>query len=73
MPEQPARRRKGWGITDGAGWIEGPTGHWTLDYYEAMDFTELNDALALARKLAPGVNVNGCTALDAYRRTHPNA
>jgi hypothetical protein len=38
-----------------------------------MDFTELNDALALARKLAPGVNVNGCTALDAYRRTHPNA
>lgn len=64
------RKRGGWGITDGAGWVEGPNGHWTLDFYEALVFDDLAEALALARKLAPTVSVNGRTALDAYRRTH---
>lgn len=31
----------------------------------------LDDALRLAREAAPHVVVNGHTALDAYRRTHP--
>lgn len=34
---------------------------------------DLDDALALARKLAPTVTVNGRTALDAYQRTRPSA
>ena len=64
------RRRDGWGITDGFGWLEGPNGHWTLDHYEAKSFTDLDDALAVARQLAPGVVCNGVTAAEAYRRTH---
>jgi len=64
-------RSDGWGITDGAGWVEGPIGHWHLDYYEALTFAELDDALALARRLAPYYRVNGRTAAEAYRITHP--
>lgn len=64
------RRRGGWGITDGAGWVADWQHRWTLDHYDALLFAELTDALALARKLAPGVTVNGATAIDAYRRTH---
>lgn len=32
---------------------------------------DLDTALAIAKKAAPHVVVNGHTALDAYRRTHP--
>ncbi|MFJ3537020.1 hypothetical protein ACIPQA_16305 [Streptomyces sp. NPDC090109] len=64
------QRSDGWGITDGFGWVEGPGGHWNLDYHEALTFAELDDALALARKLAPDYPVNGITAAEAYRRTH---
>lgn len=67
------RRRNGWGITDGAGWIESRTGTWTLDHYEALDFPSLESALALARKIAPSWTVNGITATEAYHRTHPAA
>jgi hypothetical protein len=67
------RRDDGWGITDGLGWVEGPNGHWHLDYHEALTFAELDDALALARKLAPGRTAKGITAAEAYRRTHPDA
>jgi hypothetical protein len=62
------RRHDGWGITDGLGWVEGPNGHWHLDYYEALVFDELDDALALARKLAPGKRAKGITATEAHRR-----
>lgn len=62
------RRRDGWGITDGHGWVEGHTGWMTLDSYEALVFPELDDALALARKIVPTVAVNGRTATDAYNR-----
>ncbi|MFD5875667.1 hypothetical protein [Streptomyces sp. NPDC060322] len=65
------RRRDGWGITDGAGWVASVTGQWTLDHYDALTFAELEDALSLARKLAPDRRINGHTAMDAYRRTHP--
>lgn len=64
------RRRDGWGITDGAGWVESRTGTWTLDHYEALTFPTPEPALALARKIAPGWTVNGITAAEAYRRTH---
>ncbi|WP_282696305.1 hypothetical protein [Streptomyces sp. CC208A] len=67
------RRPDGWGITDGVGWVEGPGGHWHFDYYEALTFAELDDALALARRLAPGKRVNGITAAEAYRRTDRTA
>lgn len=64
-------RHDGWGITDGFSWIEGPGGHWHIDRHEALTFAELDDALALARRLAPGYRVNGRTAAEAYRITHP--
>jgi hypothetical protein len=64
------RRRDGWGITDGAGWVADWQRHWTLDHYDALLFPELDDALTFARKLAPGHRVNGITAVEAYRRTH---
>ncbi|MFH8717270.1 hypothetical protein [Streptomyces zaomyceticus] len=62
------RRRDGWGITGGHGWVEGHAGWMTLDSYEALVFPELDDALALARKIAPTIGVNGHTATDAYNR-----
>ncbi|MFB7359614.1 hypothetical protein [Streptomyces gardneri] len=61
-------RRDGWGITDGLGWVEGYTGFMTLDSYEALVFAELDDALALARKMAPNIGAPGRTATDAYKR-----
>lgn len=67
------RRRDGWGITDGAGWVESLTGHWTLDHYEALTFPTPEPALVLARKVAPNVTVNGITASEAYRRTQTAA
>ncbi|MFE5301832.1 hypothetical protein [Streptomyces sp. NPDC056632] len=67
------RRRDGWGITDGAGWVESRSGHWTLDSHDALAFPTPGPALALARKFAPGWVVNGITATEAYRRTHPDA
>ncbi|MGW4703742.1 hypothetical protein [Streptomyces sp. NPDC004285] len=62
------RRRDGWGITDGFGWVEGHTGYMTLDSYEALVFPELDDALDMARKIVPTISVNGYTATDAYSR-----
>lgn len=41
------------------------------DWIKAHRF-DLETALALARKLAPNVTVNGHTATEAYRRTHPD-
>ena len=66
-------RRDGWGITDGAGWVASVAGHWTLDHYDALTFAALDDALAMARKLAPSRRAMGHTATDAYYRTHPGA
>ncbi|GHG15355.1 hypothetical protein ACFFSH_39355 [Streptomyces filamentosus] len=64
-------RQDGWGITDGAAWIVSVDGYWSLDYDAAITRPHLDDALALARRLAPGYRVNGRTAVEAYRITHP--
>ncbi|WP_435601312.1 hypothetical protein [Streptomyces sp. C10-9-1] len=65
------RRRDGWGITDGAGWVETRTGTWTLDHYEALTFPTPEPALALAQRFALRRTVNGISVTEAYQRTHP--
>lgn len=64
------RRRDGWGITDGAAWVVSLDGHWSLNFDAAITRPDLDDALAIARRLAPMYRVNGITAAEAYRRTH---
>ncbi|MFE7509721.1 hypothetical protein ACFU8I_00545 [Streptomyces sp. NPDC057540] len=67
------RRRDGWGITDGSAWVVSLHGHWSLNYDAAITRPDLDDALAIARRLAPEYRVNGITATEAYHRTHPDA
>lgn len=43
------------------------------DEWLATHRFDLDTALKLAREAAPHLRVNGHTALDAYRRTHPSA
>ena len=64
-----------WAVHDGHG-CYAADGTWAagIKPFERPDWEtthrfDLDDALALARKLAPTVSVNGHTALDAYRRT----
>lgn len=59
---------RGWIVTDGhSGYDTDGTAH----HGEARwhPFADYDDALAVARRLAPGLTVNGHTATDAYRRT----
>jgi hypothetical protein len=63
-------RRGTWIVNNGAGGYD-IHGRWTDGVFTAHEFAALDDALDLARRLAPGVTVNGHTATDAYRRTHP--
>lgn len=60
----------GWIVHDGHGGYD-VDGDWAPGLAVAHEFSDYDDALALARKLAPNVTVNGHTATDAYRRTHP--
>ncbi|MBC2903182.1 hypothetical protein [Streptomyces cupreus] len=46
-------------------------GTWQPSESLAHRFADYDDALALARKKAPEMTVNGHTAVEAYRRTHP--
>lgn len=46
-------------------------GGWEPSQSLAHRFADYEEALALAREGAPDITVNGHTALDAYRRTHP--
>jgi hypothetical protein len=62
--------RGGWIVTDGHGSYDADGG-WEPGRLGAHPFADYDDALALARKLAPGLTVNGHTAVEAYRRTHP--
>jgi hypothetical protein len=52
-------------------WAEGVKPYDRGDDWLAAHRFDLDTALALARKAAPHVVVNGHTATDAYRRTHP--
>ncbi|MEU0836076.1 hypothetical protein [Streptomyces sp. NPDC005969] len=52
-------------------WADGVKPYDRGDDWLADHRFDLDTALALARKAAPHVVVNGHTAADAYRRTHP--
>lgn len=65
-------RRAVWVVHDMGGGY-GPNGGWTPGIFSGAEYQDVDDALALARRLAPNRVVNGVTATDAYRRTHPAA
>lgn len=48
-------------------------GSWRPGLAAACRFADCDDALAVAREVAPHVTVNGHTAADAYRRAYLNA
>lgn len=60
---------RGWVITDGHAYY-GPDGSEEYSQSTAHHFGDVDDALGLARRLAPGLTVNGHTATDVYNRTH---
>lgn len=63
------RTRNGsWIVNDGHGGYD-IDGDWAPGLAVAHEFNDYDDALALARKLAPNVTVNGHTATEAYHRT----
>lgn len=63
------------------GWCLGSNGKWDYeripsereDEWLSWHRFDLDTALTLAREAAPSLIVNGHTAVDAYRRTHPAA
>jgi hypothetical protein len=61
----------GWIVTDGHQYY-GPNDGVELSQSTAHHFADYDDALAVARRLAPDLTVNGHTATEAYRRTHPD-
>ncbi|MFD7922483.1 hypothetical protein ACFV3R_25065 [Streptomyces sp. NPDC059740] len=61
-------RRGKWVVTDGHGGYD-RDGNWTPGLTSGIEYADVEDALALARRLAPNVTVNGHTATDAYHRT----
>jgi hypothetical protein len=63
-------RRGTWAVTDGHGGYD-RDGRWTPGRDSGSEYADVDDALALARRLAPGLTVNGHTAVEAYQRTHP--
>ena len=60
--------REGWIVHDGHGGYDADGG-WEPGRLGAHPFADYDDALALARELAPGLTVNGHTATEAYQRT----
>lgn len=58
----------GWIVTDGHEFYA-PDGTSEYSQSTAHHFADYDDALALAREIAPGLTLNGHTATDAYRRT----
>jgi hypothetical protein len=61
-------RRGGWIVNDGHGGFNA-NGNWEPGHLNVHEFADHDDALNLARRLAPGITVNGHTATDAYRRS----
>lgn len=60
---------RGWAVHDGhAGYDDGAGEH--VGETHRHPLADYQDALDLARWLAPRLTVNGRTAVDAYRRTH---
>ena len=65
-------RSGAWIVHDGHGGYD-IDGDWAPGLAVAHEFADCDDALDLAKRLAPNVTVNGHTATDAYRRTQTNA
>ncbi|GGJ87173.1 hypothetical protein GCM10011583_18390 [Streptomyces camponoticapitis] len=63
--------RNGWCLGADGTWAHGVKPYDRGDDWLAAHRFDLDTALRLAREHAPHVVVNGITALDAYRRTHP--
>lgn len=61
-------KRDGWIVTDGHEYY-GPAGSRELSQSTAHHFADYDDALALARELAPALTVNGRTATEIWQRT----
>jgi hypothetical protein len=59
---------RGWVVHNGHEYF-GPDGARELSQSTARHFADYDDALALAKRLAPGLVVNGHTAVDAWHRT----
>lgn len=64
--------RGGWIVHDGHGAYD-TDGDWAPGLAVGHEYADYEDALALAKKLAPNVTVNGHTATDAYHRTQASA
>lgn len=63
--------RHGWCLDSNGGWdYELRPSEREDDWLESHRF-DLDTALRLAREAAPGLIVNGHTAVEAYQRTHP--
>lgn len=60
--------RDGWVVTDGHAFYA-EDGTWQPAQWLAHRFADYDDALALAREIAPEMTVNGHTATEAYQRT----
>jgi hypothetical protein len=61
-------RRGTWIVHDGHGGYDSD-GNWAAGLASGDDFQDRDDAETLARRLAPTINVNGITAVEALRRT----
>jgi hypothetical protein len=60
-------RRGTWVVTDGHGGYD-RDGNWSAGSWSGAEYAYVDEALALARHLAPRVTVNGHTAIEARRR-----
>lgn len=60
--------RDGWVVTDGHAFYA-EDGTWQPAQWLARQFADYDEALALAREIAPEMTVNGHTATEVYRRT----
>jgi hypothetical protein len=63
-------KRDGWVVTDGHAFYA-EDGTWQPSQWLARHFADYEEAVSMAREIAPEMTVNGHTAVDAYRRTHP--
>jgi hypothetical protein len=61
---------RGWVVHNGHEFYA-EDGSWQPSQALAHYFADHDEAIAFARETAPDVVVNGHTAVDAYRRTHP--
>ncbi|MEU1088909.1 hypothetical protein ABZ401_19100 [Streptomyces sp. NPDC005892] len=61
-------RRGTWVVTNGT-YGYGGDDRWHFGYDSGAEYDNPDDAIALARRLAPDLKVNGATATEVYNRT----